>query len=174
MIHRNIKVEFTKAIIMVVYFGALTHLFLDFLTTKGIPLLYPFSITRFSAELYNSIDLLTMCLALAVLLILYLKINPQYKKAALYSFVIILIAIGGIRAYEKIDVLNQAQTFEGNYTNITVYLTSNIFQWPVVENNPEKSSYKVFEYDTLKCSVYDSKTVSPLTITNGSTYRVCY
>ncbi len=168
IIHRNIKVEFTKASVMVVYFGALTHLFLDFLTTKGIPLLYPFSITRFSAELYNSVDILTMCLALAVLLILYLKINPQYKKAALYSFVIILIAIGGIRAYEKMDVLNQAQTFEGNYTNITAYPTSNIFQWYVVENNPKQSSYKVFEYDTLKGSVYDSKTVSPLTITNGS------
>lgn len=166
IIHRNLHVEFTKTTIMVVYFGALTHLFLDFLTTKGIPLLYPLSITRFSAELYNSIDLLTMCLALLVLLILYVKTNPQYKKAALYSFLIILIAIGGVRAYEKVEVLSKVQTFE-DCTSVTAYPTSNIFKWSVVENNPEKTRYAVFNYNNLNGSVSNFRIVDPLTVKNG-------
>jgi inner membrane protein len=166
VIKRDLHVEFTKTTVLIVYFGALTHLFLDFLTTKGIPLLYPFSLTRFSAELYNSVDLTTMCLALAVLLVLYIKTNPRYRKVALYSFLIVLVAIGGIRAYEKMDVFSEVQTFE-DCSNITAYPTSNIFQWSVVENNPEKTRYIVFSYNNLKKSVLNFRIVDPITVKNG-------
>ena len=88
------------------FFGALTHLFLDFLTSLGIPLFYPFTLTRYSAEIYYYLDTLTTIIALVVLIIIYLKLNSKYKKIALTAFIAILIIFGGIRGYEKMDTLD--------------------------------------------------------------------
>ncbi|MGZ7160874.1 MAG: metal-dependent hydrolase, partial [Methanobacterium sp.] len=59
IIRRDLRVEFTLKAIGIAYFGALTHLFLDFLTSKGIPLFFPFTLQRFSAEIYYYIDVTT-------------------------------------------------------------------------------------------------------------------
>jgi len=63
-------------------------LFLDFLTTKVIPLLYPFSITRYVAEIYLAINIVITVFAVTVLLVLYLRINENYKKNTLALFMI--------------------------------------------------------------------------------------
>ncbi|MGZ7070559.1 MAG: metal-dependent hydrolase, partial [Methanobacterium sp.] len=64
IIRRDLRVEFTFKTIGIAYFGALTHLFLDFLTSKGIPLFFPFTLQRFSAEIYYYIDVTTAVIAL--------------------------------------------------------------------------------------------------------------
>ena len=71
IIRRDISVKFTKTTIAITYFGALTHLVLDFLTTKGIPLFYPFSITRYAAEIYPAVSIIITILAAITLLVLY-------------------------------------------------------------------------------------------------------
>jgi inner membrane protein len=143
-------VKFTKTTIAIAYFGVLTHLFLDYLTTLGIPLFFPFSITRYAADLYQSIDLLTTIIAAVVLLIIYMKVNYKYKKAAMAIFMIILISFGGIRAYEKFNVLeDETPTLNGNYSQLSVYPTSDMFSWNVVKRNSENTSFIVSEYNTL-------------------------
>lgn len=102
LIKRDISVKFTKTTVAIAYFGVLTHLFLDYLTTLGIPLFFPFSITRYALNLYQSLDAIMIVIAAIVLLVIYLRVDTKYKKAAMTIFMIILIAFGGVRAYEKL------------------------------------------------------------------------
>jgi inner membrane protein len=148
LIKRDITVKFTKTTIAIAYFGVLTHLFLDYLTTLGIPLFFPFSITRYALNLYQSLDLITIILAAVVMIIIYMKVNYRYKKAAMAIFMIILILFGGLRAYEKVNILdNETPTLTGNYTQLSVYPTSNILVWNVVKSNSQNSSYIVSKYN---------------------------
>ncbi|WP_321422827.1 metal-dependent hydrolase [uncultured Methanobacterium sp.] len=166
LIRRDIKIKFNKRNVLLAYFGVLTHLFLDFLTTGGIPLFYPFSLTRYTANLYYYTDLVTAIVALAVLIILYLRLDPKYKKIALVGFMIMLISFGGIRAYEKMDTL-QSQTLSDGYNQITAYPTSDMFTWTVVESDGG-SKYQVFTYNTLQKESSNLREVQNLTVNNGS------
>ena len=169
LIKRDISVKFTKTTIAFAYFGVLTHLFLDFLTTKGIPLLYPFSTTRFAAEIYPSIDIIIMVVAFIVLFILYLRVNENYKKAAMAIFMVILVSFGCIMAYEKSNaVASEKLTLNGNYSQISAYPTQNMFAWDIVESNAQNSSYRTSEYNTLQNQESNIKTyITPL-VENGS------
>jgi len=167
IIKRDISVKFTLTTIGIAYFGALTHLFLDFLTSRGIPLLYPLTLQRFSAEIYYYIDITTAVIALVVLIILYLKIDMKYKKAAMAIFMIILISFGGIRAYEKINALDD-NPVSGNFTYITAYPTMDIFTWTIVQSDSNNSTYYSFTYNTLNKEKSEAKTVQSLTVTGGN------
>lgn len=166
MIKRDIRVEFNWRTISLAYFGVLTHLFLDFLTTGGIPLFYPISLTRFTANIYYYTDPVTTIVALAVLVILYLRLKPKYKKIALAAFLIMLVSFGGIRVGEKMEALN-SQTISDGYTQITAYPTPDMFTWTMVEGNGD-NKYRVFNYNTLKHTSSNIREVNNLTIENGS------
>ena len=168
IIRRNLNIEFSRVTVLIVFFGALTHLFLDSLTSLGIPLFYPFTITRYSAEIYYYLDTVTIIIAFAVLFIIYLRINSKYKKIALTVFIAILIIFGGIRAYEKMDTLQQLSSVDGNYTYITAYPTPDMFKWSVVKSNAENSSYEVFQFNSLENSSTDFKIFQKLSVTNGT------
>ena len=168
-IKRDISVKFTKTTIAIAYIGALTHLFLDFLTTKGIPLFYPFSITRYAAEIYPAVDLIITILAVITLLVIYLKVNQKYKKAAMAVFMIVLVSFGCIMAYEKVNTINaQKITLNGNYSQISTYPTQDMFTWQVVESNAQNSSYRVSEYNTWLNQESNIKTYKNPLIENGS------
>lgn len=167
IIRRDIFVEFTLKTVGIAYFGAITHLFLDFLTSRGIPLFYPFTLQRFSAEIYYYIDITTAIIALIVLLILYLRMNMKYKKAVMAIFMIILISFGGIRAYEKINALNE-NPVSGNFVYSAAYPTMDMFTWTIVESDSINSTYYSFKYNSLNKQKSDIKTVQSLTITGGN------
>ncbi|AEG17569.1 metal-dependent hydrolase [Methanobacterium paludis] len=169
LIRRDISVKFTKTTIAIAYFGVLIHLFLDYLTTLGIPLFFPFSVTRYAAGIYQSLDGLTIIIAAIVLIILYLKLDYKYKKAAMAIFMIILISFGGIRACEKFNVLeNETPTLNGNYNQISVYPTTDMFEWNVVKINAQNSSYIVSEYNTWSDQESNVRTFNTPSIENGN------
>lgn len=168
IIRRNISLEFTSKTVIIAYFGAVIHLFLDFLTSRGIPLFYPFTMERFSAEIYYYIDITTAIIAVIVILILYLKLDMKYKKAAMAIFMIILISFGGIRAYEKSIALSENQVSE-NFVYSSAYPTSDIFTWTIVQSNMDNTSYNSFKYNTLNKQKNDVKEVQNLSVTGGST-----
>ena len=169
LIKRDITVKFTKTTIAIAYFGVLTHLLLDYMTTLGIPLFFPFSITRYALNLYQSLDLITIILAAIVMLIIYMKINYKYKKAAMAIFMIILISFGGLRAYEKINILDdETPTLNGNYNQVTLYPTSNIFVWDVVKSNSQNSSYIVSQYNGWSHQESDIQTFNTPSVENGN------
>ncbi len=167
IIRRDITVEFNLKTVGIAYFGALTHLFLDFLTSRGISLLYPFSLQRFSAEIYYYIDITTAVIALLVLLILYLKLDMKYKKTAMAIFMIILISFGGIRAYEK-SVALEENPVSGNYVQSSAYPTMDMFTWTIIQSDASNSVYHSFKYNTLNKQISGEKTLQSLTITGNS------
>lgn len=169
IIKRDISVKFTKTTIAIAYFGALTHLFLDFLTTKGIPLLYPFSITKYAAEIYPAIDMVITILAIITLLVLYLRVNENYKKVVMTIFMVVLISFGCIMAYEKSNALEaESLALSGNYSQISAYPTQDMFTWNIVESNAQNSSYRVSEYNTWQNQESNIKTYKNPLIENGS------
>lgn len=167
IIRRDISVEFTLKTIGIAYFGAVIHLFLDFLTSKGIPLFYPVTLQRFSAEIYYYIDITTAVIALIVLGVLYLRLNVKYKKVAMAIFMIILILFGGIRAYEKVNALNE-NPVSGDFAYSAAYPTMDMFIWAIVESDSANVTYYSFKYNTLNKQKSDIKTVQSLTVTGGS------
>ena len=171
VIKRDISLKFTKKTVGIAYFGVIIHLLLDYLTYLGIPLFYPFIITRYSAEIYYFADYFMMILGIFVILVLYLNINKNYKKAAMVIFMIFLISFGGIRAYEKSDVINSENpTLNGNFSLIAVYPTRDMFTWKVVRSDAQNSIYFVSDYNTIKKQGSNIKIFKSLSIKNGS-YR---
>jgi inner membrane protein len=169
IIKRDITVKFTKTTIAIAYFGVLTHLFLDYLTTLGIPLFFPFSIARYALNLYQSLDLVTIILAAIVMLVIYMKVNYKYKKAAMAIFMIILISFGGLRAYEKVNILDdETPTLTGNYTQLSLYPTNNILVWNVVKSNSQNSSYIVSQYNGWSNQESNIQTYNTPSVENGN------
>ena len=169
IIRRDISVEFTKTTIAIAYFGALTHLFLDFLTTKGIPLLYPFSITRYAAEIYPAVDIIITVLAVITILVIYLKVDQKYKKSAMAVFMIVLVSFGCIMAYEKSNALGaETLTLNSSYNQVSAYPTQDMFLWDIVKSNSQNSSYITSEYNTLQNQESNIKTFNTPSIENGS------
>jgi len=163
---RPFNVEFNAESVSFAYFGVIVHLFLDYLTTGGIPLFYPISLTRFSANIYYYTDVFTTLLAIAVIIILYLRLQHKYKKMAMFSFLMIIISLGGIRAYEKIDTI-QSQNLSDGYHTITAYPTNDLFTWKVVESDGG-TKYRYYTYNNLKKeNSTEIREVSCLTIQNG-------
>lgn len=150
IIKRDFDIDFTWKTILLAYFGVLLHLLLDFLTTGGIPLLYPFSLAKFSGELYYYTDFITTLISLAVLIVIYLKINLKYKKIVMILFLIMLISFGGIRAYEKNNAIqSMEENLNENFTQITAYPTSDIFTWRIVLFDSKNQKYELYEYYNL-------------------------
>jgi len=108
-------------------------------------------------------------IAAIVLVILYLKLDYKYKKAAMAIFMIILISFGGIRAYEKNNVLEvETPTLNGIYSEMTVYPTADVFSWNVVKHNQQNTSYIVSNYNTLSNHETNIKLYNTPSIENGS------
>ena len=63
----DIKLTLVPITLIFTYVGVLTHLLLDYLTSFGLTLLYPFSAARFSAELFFYIDLTLMLVSTTLL-----------------------------------------------------------------------------------------------------------
>lgn len=172
IIRRDLPIEFNRFSIIAVFFGALTHIFLDSLTSKGIPILYPFTITRFSAEIYYYIDSFTLILALVVLVIIYLKINYRYKKIAMILFITVLLSLGGIRAYEKSIALNEVATFDTEQS-LRAYPTPDLFTWYIIKNEDGRNEYELLEYNQMT-GISSVNIVNSLLINNGSYPEALY
>ncbi|VVB91465.1 LexA-binding, inner membrane-associated putative hydrolase [uncultured archaeon] len=165
--------------------GVALHLFLDYVTTLGIPLLYPLSATRFSAELFFYTDLFLTILSLIIILVLYSYKNPEQVNASvkflmpfwtflkpavdfvntstkfLLIFCVIFALLGGLRIVEK----DRTMAFiQGN--NASVYPTSNPFDWYVLENGND--SIKIFEYNGSDGTPVYSNTVRKFNIISNS------
>lgn len=139
------------------YAGVIIHLFLDYLTTRGIPLFYPLVTARYSAEIFFYTDI---CLTIAsLIIIIFLYKNPLQKNGTkfLIVFLIIFAVLGSLRISEK----NGAENFfQGAETK--VYPTMNPFDWYVLGEEGDK--IKIYEYNGLTRTSQYSETVSRLNI----------
>lgn len=126
--------------------GTALHIFLDFMTTHGVPLLFPITTARYSAELFFYTDLFLTILSLLIIIYLYKK--PQQRNNAakfLIVFLIIFALLGSVRIIEKNSA---ADFFQGE--NMKTYPTASPFDWYVIGVTAEE--IRIYEYNGLNMS----------------------
>ncbi|HEX7627415.1 MAG TPA: metal-dependent hydrolase, partial [Candidatus Methanoperedens sp.] len=81
---------FSSKNILYAFAGVIIHLILDYSTTRGVPLLYPFDTTRYSAELFFYTDIILTIVSL--IMVIYL-IKKPFQARTITKFLIILLLI---------------------------------------------------------------------------------
>ncbi|MCX9013956.1 MAG: metal-dependent hydrolase [Candidatus Methanoperedens sp.] len=151
---------FSRENIMFGYFGVVLHLFLDGVTTRGVPLFYPFEIARYSAEVFFYTDTFLMIVSLAIVVYIFKK--PVQKHTAVKFLLIFLIAfavMGGLRIVEKNDALD---FFEGGGKQ--AFPTMNPFEWYVLSDGEIITTY---QYNGMNSLSQYNETVQRLNVLSG-------
>ncbi len=134
-------IRFTRGTLAFMYLGVLMHLFLDYITTRGVPLLYPFDVTRWSAELFFYTDTYLTIFSLSAIVLLY-KTKPDVHGAAakkiLAAMLVVFLLLGGIRYMEKSDA-------QASYVDAQIFPTMNMFRWYALAGNNE--TIKIYDYN---------------------------
>ncbi|MCZ7400373.1 MAG: metal-dependent hydrolase [Candidatus Methanoperedens sp.] len=141
---------FSRRTILFAFAGVIIHLILDYSTTRGVPLLYPFDVSRYSAEVFFYTDTYLMILALVMVIWLYRK--PLQKNTAVKFLVIYLIVFAGLGTARLTEKISAEQFFHD--TGIKAYPTMSIFDWYAlgIDNN----EIKIYEYNGFnRTSVYN-------------------
>jgi len=140
----NFEPVFTQRTIVYAYAGVLFHLFLDYSTSGGVPLFYPFETTRYSAELFFYTDIYLTIVSLVMVIFLFKK---PFQSGTITKFLIIFLIVfaglGVLRFAEK----NNSQEFF-NDVNIQSFPTMNPFTWYAQKEDVDKIT--IFEYDGLE------------------------
>jgi inner membrane protein len=139
----DFKPVVTQRTVIFAYAGVVLHLFLDYVTTLGVPLFYPLTPTRQSAEVFFYTDIYLMILSLLIIIYLYKK-PQQINNSAKFSIIFLLVfaGLGALRITEK----NSAENFFPG-TNLKAFPTMNPFDWYVMEEDAD--SVKIYEYNAL-------------------------
>lgn len=136
--------------------GVLMHLFLDYLITKGAPLLYPLDTERFSAELFFHYEIIITACSVGIALWLLRgffgnkSISRKTNNKLLALFLIVLLVVGGLRAEGKeraISLENYGGSSEDFKGDFEVFPDWGLFEWIILDEN--ESSFQVYRYDFL-------------------------
>lgn len=136
--------------------GVLMHLFLDYLITKGVPLLYPFDTARFSAELLFHYEFIITASSAGIALWLIRdffgkkSISRKTNNKLLALFLIVLLAVGGLRVEGKETAFaleNHVDIAEDLKGDFEIFPDWGLFQWIILSKND--SSFQVYRYDSL-------------------------
>jgi inner membrane protein len=158
----SLDLDFSAPCLAFAYAGIISHLFLDYLTTRGVPLFYPFVAARYSAEIFSMIEIIIMISSLLVLAELYReRSRAKFNKKLFIIFVAFLLIVSGIRLEGK----EMARGFL-NDKSAEVYPDSNLFQWAILENDSDR--FHVYELDSLYGELPHNSTFLRLNISSGS------
>jgi inner membrane protein len=158
----NLDLDFSVSCLAFAYAGIISHLFLDYLTTRGVPLFYPFVAARYSAEIFSMIEIIIMIASLLALADLYReRSRAKFNKNLFIIFVAFLLIVSGIRLEGK-------EMARGNLDDKSaeVYPDSNLFQWAILENDSDR--FQVYEFNSLYGEMPHSSTFLRLNISSGS------
>lgn len=144
----------SKSTVAFAFAGVLTHLFLDFVTTRGIPLFYPFSTTRYAGEVFFYTDIYLTIVSLTIVILLFKK--PQNSTKFLIVFLIAFSALGTLRIVEK----SSAEQFFNS--EVKAFPTMDAFYWYALSES--KNEISVFDYNGYNRSSSYNETVPKLNI----------
>ena len=148
----DFDLDFSMATLALAYAGVLSHLLLDYLTTRGVPLLYPWYAARYSAEIFFHTEIIIMIASLAVLVELFRERSRKgFNKNLFILFVVFIVAIGAIRIEGK----DAAQSFFHN-ESAKSFADSGLFQWAVLDDDHDQ--FQVYEFDSIRGKVQQSFT----------------
>ncbi|MDO9098308.1 MAG: metal-dependent hydrolase, partial [Candidatus Methanoperedens sp.] len=138
--------------------GVIIHLFLDYSTTRGVPLFYPFYAARYSAEVFFYTDIYLTILAL--LMVIWLFKKPLQKNTVTKFVVIYLIVFAGIGTARLSEKISAEQFFHD--TEIRAYPTMSIFDWYAL--GKQGNEIKIYEYNGFNRTSPYNETVPALDV----------
>lgn len=142
------------------YIGVIIHLFFDGVTTRGVPLFYPFEAARYSAEVFFYTDTFLMIVSLGIVIYLFKKPIKKHTVAKfLVIFLLVFAVIGGVRVTEKYEALD---FFEGDGKQ--AFPTMNPFEWYVLSDGDKITTY---QYNGLGKSSQYNETVNQMNVFSG-------
>ncbi len=141
--------------------GIMIHLIFDYSTTRGVPLLYPFELTRYSAELFFYTDVYLTITSL--IMVIYLFKKPFKTKTIKTFLIIFLLVSGGLGTLRFIEKYNTEQFF--NDKSIKSFPTTDPFDWYVQKE--ETDSIRIVEYDARKGIIGYDETFPRLNVISG-------
>ncbi len=97
----DFDVELSPIALALAYIGVLSHLFMDYLTTRGVPLFYPMYSARLSADIFYHTEIIIALASLAIIVHLFKKPYRVDTKKTLMIFIAVLLVIGAIRIEGK-------------------------------------------------------------------------
>ena len=157
----NFEPVISRRTVAFAYAGVVLHLFLDYVTTRGVPLLYPFDTTRYSAEVFFYTDTYLTILSLAIIIILYKKPRLRNNNVKFLAvFLIIFAFLGGLRIAEK----NSAEDFFKDM-DIKAYPTMSPFEWYILGGDSD--TIKIYGYSGIERTFSNISAVPRLNIAAG-------
>jgi inner membrane protein len=155
--------DFSATSLAFVYAGVLIHLFVDFSTTRGVPLFYPWQAVRYSANIFSQIEPIMLIASLLVLAeMIREKSRIKFNKNMFIVFVLFFLIVGGIRIEGKAAA---ESFFSGK--NAEIYPDSNLFSWAVLENDSDR--FLVYKYDSLIGKVTNSSAFARISVASSIT-----
>ncbi len=140
----SLDLEFSYRSLGLVWAGVALHLLLDYATTRGAPLFYPFHSMRYSADLFYQIEPLVLVATILILEgLLRSRSSIHSKKNLFVVFLIFLVLVGGIRMEGRWAA---EEEFAGR--NASIYPMPSLFSWAALQE--EGDSYLISSYDLVK------------------------
>lgn len=171
LLGKRFELEFSPIMLAAAYVGALSHLFLDALTTRGIPLFYPLSAKRYSFELFFYVDIFLMLFGVIVAGYMFLKRNKivmdtAFARKMFVMYFVFFAFLAGLRVYEKGIAYDAIDTPDKK-----VYASPNPFVWSVVGIN--EATISLYNYDALKKNITSFHSIPrSMIFSDGATFSI--
>lgn len=139
----DLDLEFSARSLVLVWAGVALHLLLDYTTTRGVPLFYPWQSLRYSADLFFQIEPAVLAATILILAAM-LRSWPtiQQKENLFVVFLLFLLLVGGIRMEGR-----WAAEEDFALGNASIYPLPGLFSWAALEE--KGNSYLVSRYDLI-------------------------
>jgi inner membrane protein len=121
--------------------GVMIHLLMDYTTTRGVPMLFPWQMQRYSADIFFQIEPIVLAASIIVAAALLRSRALRSKKNMFVVFLLFLLVVGAVR----IDGKMAAE--ESLPKNATVHPGPGLFSWAALWE--EEDRYMVSRYDLL-------------------------
>lgn len=157
--HIDFEPVFSRRNIMYAFAGIIVHLILDYSTTRGVPLFYPFEVTRYSAELFFYTDIYLTIASLIMVIFLLRKRAANITKL-LIIFLLLLVGMGALRYAEK----NNTELYFHD-GNIKSFPTMNPFEW--YAQKEEGTKIDIYQYNGLEGKSDYNNTFLRLNVISG-------
>lgn len=157
----ELDLDFSLPALALAYAGVLSHLFLDYLTTRGVPLFYPWSATRFSANIFFHTEIVMLIVSLVIMACLFRDRGRDISRAKLLvAFIAIFLVVGAIR----IDGKENSEGVLEDYTARS-YPDAGLFKWNILDEDEDR--FLVDEYNSLSRTSQYSATYPRINATSG-------
>jgi len=157
-IRGNLPLEVPLLVFFFIVAGAFLHLFLDYLASPGIPLLYPFTEKKYDLGLFPIPVFLFLTLLSLTFLVLYLFHKVTMTTMGVFGaiFIGVVVFSACIRFYVRLK------------TNGRLFTTPNPARWLVIRENDTSytvQTYEVFHGITSVLTFDKYKDITPSEIT---------